>query len=94
MTSALTGVLIRLISRHGLKQGSRVARQMGFSTKSIQEAFRHPTINKYPYPDGRKLRYADKPANLKPEPTKADAMKWYEEFARRTMRGESVKDMF
>ena len=90
MTSALTGVLIRLISRHGLKQGPRVARKMGFSTKSIQEAFKHPSLAKYPYPDGRKLRYA----KLEPEPTKADAINWYEEFARRTMRGESVKDMF
>ena len=95
--SALTGVLIRLIARHGLIQGPRVARKMGFATKSIQKAFQHPSLNKFPIPDGRKLRYA----KIKPRPTKgerlkakADAINWYEEFARRTMRGESVKGMF
>ena len=85
--SALTGVLIRLIARHGLIQGPRVARQMGFATKSIQRAFQHPSLNKLRVPDGRKLRYA----NLRPEPTKADALKSYEEFLRKIREGVSIK---
>ena len=60
MTAALTGLLIRLITRHGLTQGPRVARQLGFSTKAIQKAFSHSRLNKYPMPDGRKLRYGNR----------------------------------
>ncbi len=88
MISALTGVLIRLISRHGLINGPRVARQMGFATKNIQKAFKHPSLNKFPIPDGRKLRYANFDRK---GPSKADALKSYEEFLRKIREGKPIE---
>jgi hypothetical protein len=70
--SALTTTLIRLIAKHGLVKGPRLARQMGFSTKHIQKAFNHPSLNKYPKPDGRQLRYA----NRKPEMSGNELLQW------------------
>ena len=70
--SALTATLIRLIARHGLVQGPRVARQMGFSTKHIKKAFNHSSLNKYPKPDGRQLRYANK----EPEMSGGEVLEW------------------
>ena len=88
--SALTAVLIRLIGRHGLIQGPRMARRMGFATKSIQKAFKHPSLNKFPTPDGRKLRYADFDRK---RPSKADALKSYENFLRKIREGKPIEGL-
>ena len=97
MTPALVRVLMKLISNHGITKGPRIARKLGFSTKSIQKAFKQPPLVNYPYPDGRKLRYANIDWNARKTRAareKADVLKWYEDIQNSMRQGKSIDKIF